>query len=106
MPTRICAEICNTVQLVILPAIYITQLWSTPIVKVAVGPKYPSEMTQSVKEIKLLNQADPCVQILIQEMEEHIFICKKRLWSRQKSREPSTKINNYYYKQIIFFIIN
>lgn len=63
-------------------------------------------MPQSVKEIKLLNQADPCVQILIQEIEEHIFIWKKRSWSRQKSRETLTKINNYYYKQIMFFIIN
>uniref|UniRef100_A0A0F7ZE56 Elongation factor-like 1 n=1 Tax=Crotalus adamanteus TaxID=8729 RepID=A0A0F7ZE56_CROAD len=46
----------------------------TPIVRVAVEPKHPSEMPQLVKGMKLLNQADPCVQILIQETGEHVLV--------------------------------
>ncbi|KAM4832756.1 elongation factor-like GTPase 1 isoform X2 [Urocitellus parryii] len=47
---------------------------ATPIVRVAVEPKHPSEMPQLVKGMKLLNQADPCVQILIQETGEHVLV--------------------------------
>lgn len=31
-------------------------------------------MPQLVKGMKLLNQADPCVQILIQETGEHVLV--------------------------------
>ncbi|XP_055970400.1 elongation factor-like GTPase 1 [Sorex fumeus] len=47
---------------------------ATPIVRVAVEPKHPSDMPQLVKGMKLLNQADPCVQILIQETGEHVLV--------------------------------
>lgn len=47
---------------------------ATPIVRIAVEPKHPSEMPQLVKGMKLLNQADPCVQILIQETGEHVLV--------------------------------
>lgn len=47
---------------------------AAPIVRVAVEPKHPSEMPQLVKGMKLLNQADPCVQILIQETGEHVLV--------------------------------
>ncbi|XP_060115780.1 elongation factor-like GTPase 1 [Heteronotia binoei] len=47
---------------------------ATPIVRVAIEPKHPSEMPQLVKGMKLLNQADPCVQVLIQETGEHVLI--------------------------------
>ncbi|KAJ1069914.1 hypothetical protein K5549_015424 [Capra hircus] len=47
---------------------------ATPIVRVAIEPKQPSEMPQLVKGMKLLNQADPCVQILIQETGEHVLV--------------------------------
>ncbi|XP_075414176.1 elongation factor-like GTPase 1 isoform X1 [Tenrec ecaudatus] len=47
---------------------------ATPIVRVAVEPKHPGEMPQLVKGMKLLNQADPCVQILIQETGEHVLV--------------------------------
>lgn len=32
------------------------------------------EMPQLVKGMKLLNQADPCVQVLIQETGEHVLV--------------------------------
>nr|XP_020021200.1 elongation factor-like GTPase 1 isoform X2 [Castor canadensis] len=47
---------------------------ATPIVRVAIEPKHPSEMPQLVRGMKLLNQADPCVQILIQETGEHVLV--------------------------------
>uniref|UniRef100_A0ABM5EYZ3 Elongation factor-like GTPase 1 isoform X1 n=2 Tax=Pogona vitticeps TaxID=103695 RepID=A0ABM5EYZ3_9SAUR len=47
---------------------------ATPIVRVAIEPKHPSEMPQLVKGMKLLNQADPCVHVLIQETGEHVII--------------------------------
>ncbi|XP_056428113.1 elongation factor-like GTPase 1 isoform X2 [Hyla sarda] len=47
---------------------------ATPIVRVAVEPVHPSEMPQLVKGMKLLNQADPCVEVLIQETGEHVLI--------------------------------
>ncbi|XP_032906109.1 elongation factor-like GTPase 1 isoform X2 [Amblyraja radiata] len=45
-----------------------------PIVRVAVEPKHPSEMPQLVRGMKLLNQADPCVEVLVQETGEHVLI--------------------------------
>ncbi|CAH2274105.1 elongation factor-like GTPase 1 [Pelobates cultripes] len=47
---------------------------ATPIVRVAVEPKHPSEMPQLVRGMKLLNQADPCVEVLIQESGEHVLV--------------------------------
>ncbi|NWH78235.1 EFL1 GTPase, partial [Piaya cayana] len=47
---------------------------ATPIVRVAVEPKHPSDMLQLVRGMKLLNQADPCVQVLIQETGEHVLV--------------------------------
>lgn len=45
-----------------------------PIVRVAVEPKHASEMPQLVKGMRLLNQADPCVEVLIQETGEHVLV--------------------------------
>ncbi|XP_078097129.1 elongation factor-like GTPase 1 [Mustelus asterias] len=47
---------------------------ATPIVRVAVEPKHPSEMPQLVRGMKLLNQADPCVEVLVQETGEHVLV--------------------------------
>lgn len=47
---------------------------AAPIVRVAVEPTHPSDMPQLVRGMKLLNQADPCVQILIQETGEHVLV--------------------------------
>ena len=38
-----------------------------PIVRVAIEPEQPSELPALVKGLKLLNQADPCVRVLVQE---------------------------------------
>uniref|UniRef100_A0A8C4TEJ3 Elongation factor-like 1 n=2 Tax=Erpetoichthys calabaricus TaxID=27687 RepID=A0A8C4TEJ3_ERPCA len=47
---------------------------AAPIVRVAVEPKHPSEMPKLVQGMKLLNQADPCVEVLIQETGEHVLV--------------------------------
>uniref|UniRef100_H2N1G5 Elongation factor-like 1 n=1 Tax=Oryzias latipes TaxID=8090 RepID=H2N1G5_ORYLA len=47
---------------------------ATPIVRVAIEAKHPSEMPKLVRGMRLLNQADPCAQILIQETGEHVLV--------------------------------
>lgn len=37
---------------------------AVPIVRVAVEPARPSEMPDLIRGLRLLNQADPCVQVL------------------------------------------
>lgn len=44
-----------------------------PILRVALEAVNPSEMPQLVKGLKLLNQADACVQVSIQETGEHVI---------------------------------
>ncbi|GAV07633.1 hypothetical protein RvY_17448 [Ramazzottius varieornatus] len=46
---------------------------SAPIVKVAVEPKRLADMEQLDKGLKLLYQADPCVEVYVQETGEHVL---------------------------------
>ncbi|XP_068597984.1 elongation factor-like GTPase 1 [Brachionichthys hirsutus] len=46
----------------------------TPIVRVAIEPKHPSETSQLVRGMRLLQQADPCAEVLIQETGEHVLV--------------------------------
>ncbi|XP_059612268.1 elongation factor-like GTPase 1 [Phlebotomus argentipes] len=50
------------------------ELIATPILRVAVEPKITQDMPKLVKGLKLLNQADPCVQVLVQETGEHVLL--------------------------------
>ncbi|KAK1890736.1 Elongation factor-like GTPase 1, partial [Dissostichus eleginoides] len=45
-----------------------------PIVRVAIEPKHPSDMPKLVRGMRLLNQADPCAEVLIQETGEHVLV--------------------------------
>ncbi|XP_063701820.1 elongation factor-like GTPase 1 [Culicoides brevitarsis] len=47
---------------------------ATPILRVAVEPKNLQDMPKLLAGLKLLNQADPCVQVLIQETGEHCLL--------------------------------
>uniref|UniRef100_A0A8D0A395 Elongation factor-like 1 n=1 Tax=Sander lucioperca TaxID=283035 RepID=A0A8D0A395_SANLU len=47
---------------------------ATPILRVAIEPKHPSEMPKLVRGMRLLNQADPCAEVLIQETGEHVLV--------------------------------
>ncbi|XP_077567818.1 elongation factor-like GTPase 1 isoform X3 [Stigmatopora nigra] len=46
----------------------------SPIVRVAIEPKHPGEMPKLVHGMRMLNQADPCAEVLIQETGEHVLI--------------------------------
>ena len=39
---------------------------SKPIVRVAVEPQNPADVGALIKGLKMLNQADPCVQVILQ----------------------------------------
>lgn len=45
-----------------------------PILRVAVEPAHTIDMDALVNGLKLLNQADPCVQVLVQETGEHVLV--------------------------------
>ncbi|KAJ9594763.1 hypothetical protein L9F63_013973, partial [Diploptera punctata] len=45
-----------------------------PIVRVAVEPAHPQDMPALVKGLRLLNQADACVQVIVQETGEHVLV--------------------------------
>lgn len=45
-----------------------------PIVRVALEPTNPSEIPQLEYGLKLLNQADPCVQVFVQETGENVIV--------------------------------
>ncbi|CAG8502756.1 5914_t:CDS:10 [Paraglomus occultum] len=51
-----------------------TGLETAPIVRVALEPADPSEMAQLIEGLHLLNQADSCVEVLIQETGEHVIL--------------------------------
>lgn len=50
------------------------QLMATPILRVAVETENPFDMPKLIKGFKLLNQADACVQIIVQENGEHVLL--------------------------------
>ncbi|CAK1581003.1 unnamed protein product [Parnassius mnemosyne] len=56
------------------PAFSEIQYAAVPILRVAIEPIYPSQLPQLVKGLKLLNQSDPCVQVLLQETGEHVLV--------------------------------
>lgn len=45
-----------------------------PILRVAIEPKHPSDLPQVIKGLRLLNQADAAVQVLLQETGEHVIV--------------------------------
>ncbi|RIB02088.1 P-loop containing nucleoside triphosphate hydrolase protein [Gigaspora rosea] len=49
-------------------------LESAPIVRVALEPADPSEINKLIEGLRLLNQADPCVEVLVQETGEHVIL--------------------------------
>ncbi|XP_072938182.1 elongation factor-like GTPase 1 [Epargyreus clarus] len=56
------------------PAFSEIQYAAVPILRVALEPTYPSQLPQLVKGLKLLNQSDSCVQVLLQETGEHVLV--------------------------------
>lgn len=52
---------------------------SSPIVRVALEPKSPANMPKLVEGLRLLNQADPCVEVIMQSTGEHVIACAGEL---------------------------
>ncbi|XP_075235749.1 elongation factor-like GTPase 1 [Lycorma delicatula] len=50
------------------------QLMAVPILRVAIEPARPTDIPALVRGLKLLNQADACVQVIIQESGEHVLV--------------------------------
>lgn len=50
------------------------RLEASPIVRVALEPVDPGDMDKLVEGLRLLNQADPCVEVLLQETGEHVIL--------------------------------
>jgi ribosome assembly protein 1 len=49
-------------------------LGPAPIVRVALEPKNPSQMNKMIEGLKLLEQADPCVEYKVQDNGEHVIL--------------------------------
>ncbi|KAG0125842.1 hypothetical protein HOY82DRAFT_570872 [Tuber indicum] len=49
-------------------------LGAAPIVRVAVEPKNPSQLNKMIEGLKLLEQADPCAEYIVQESGEHVLL--------------------------------
>lgn len=47
---------------------------AAPIVRVALEPTEPADLPKLKEGLRLLNQADPCVEVLVQETGEHVIL--------------------------------
>lgn len=47
---------------------------AAPIVRVALEPKNPSELEKMIEGLKLLEQADPCAEYIVQDNGEHVIL--------------------------------
>ncbi|XP_046678882.1 LOW QUALITY PROTEIN: elongation factor-like GTPase 1 [Homalodisca vitripennis] len=56
------------------PAFRELQLLAVPILRVAVEPTRPADLLALVRGLRLLNQADACVQVMVQETGEHVIV--------------------------------
>lgn len=54
-------------------SLILVSLQASPIVRVAVEPVHPSQMPQLVDGLRLLNRADPFVEVIVQESGEHVI---------------------------------
>jgi len=51
----------------------------SPVVRVAVEPKHPSDLPKFVEALKRLSKSDPCVQCSVEPTGEHIIACAGEL---------------------------
>ncbi|KAI8086124.1 uncharacterized protein BX664DRAFT_386577 [Halteromyces radiatus] len=79
---------------------------SAPILRVALEPEDPTEMNKLVEGLRLLNQADPCVQVMLQETGEHVILTAGELHLERCLRdlkERFAKINIHVSAPIVPF---
>lgn len=65
-----CATLSTTLS---CPALRSTHFAASPIVHVAIEPYHLADMPKLIRGMKLLNQADPCVEVTVQESGQHIL---------------------------------
>ena len=65
-----CATLSSTLA---CPTLRSSHFAASPIVHVAIEPVRLLDMPQLVKGMKLLNQADPCVEVTVQETGQHVL---------------------------------
>eukprot|EP00004_Rigifila_ramosa_P026599 TRINITY_DN8369_c0_g1_i1.p1 TRINITY_DN8369_c0_g1~~TRINITY_DN8369_c0_g1_i1.p1 ORF type:complete len:1050 (-),score=290.48 TRINITY_DN8369_c0_g1_i1:58-2988(-) len=97
------ATITNRLDCVSFPSLLFQ---ASPVVRVALEPQNPSEMGALVAGLQLLNQADPCVQVLVQETGEHVLIASGELHLERclkDLREKYAKIELIISSPLVFF---
>ena len=52
----------------------LTSSQAAPIVRVALEPEHPADMPKLLRGLKLLSQADPCVETFQQQTGEHVIL--------------------------------
>ena len=67
---------------------------SVPIVRVALEAVDPSQTQELLKGLVLLNQADPCVQVILQETGENVIVCAGELHLERCVNDLKTKFAN------------
>lgn len=67
---------------------------ATPILRVAIEPKNPLDMSILTRGLRLLNQADPCVEIRIQETGEHVIIATGEVHLQHCLRDLTERFTN------------
>ena len=50
-----------------------------PILQVAVTPKDPSKLTELIKGLELLEKADTCAEVFLNDIGEHVLVCAGEL---------------------------
>ncbi|KAI0766400.1 translation elongation factor 2 [Trametes elegans] len=80
--------------------------YAAPIVRVALEPEHPADMPKLVRGLKLLSQADPCVEIFQQKTGEHVILTAGELHGERCIRdlkERFAKIEIHASKPIVPF---
>ncbi|XP_008479840.1 elongation factor-like GTPase 1 [Diaphorina citri] len=58
----------------VCPSFSELHLMATPILRVALEPVHPGDLATLVRGLRLLNQADACVEVILQESGEHVLV--------------------------------
>ncbi|KAG2383083.1 hypothetical protein C9374_004420 [Naegleria lovaniensis] len=82
------ATISSSIYSPIFSSMYIQ---SIPIVRFAIEPKNLMDMPKLVRGLKLLNQADPSVEVLVQETGEHVIVTAGEVHAERCIRDLNEK---------------
>lgn len=89
-----------------LPPFNLMEFQAHPIVRIAVEPENPADITKLVEGLKLLNQADPSVEAYIQETGEHVLVTAGEVHAERcltDLRERFAKVPIHSYPPLVGF---